>query len=332
MRRSARVTNTIRVILMAKKNNDEQPFARKIWVSIFIIIGLLVVGTLIAAILTSGSESSDANTAIIKITGPISTESGSSVFSSGGASSTEIVRELQQARDDDNIKAVILEINSPGGSAVASDEIAQAVKAVRAENKTVVAWIREEGASGAYWVASSSDHIIANRMSITGSIGVISSYMQFDRFLARYNVSYNRLVAGNRKDIGDPFVNLTEENRRFMEAKLDRIHGFFIAEVAQNRNMSYDDVAKLADGQFFLGVEAKEAGLVDELGGKKEALAYVERRIGGKAKTVEYAPEKTFFEQIFGVFGKQRAPSVQDLAAAGAADQLRDDVPVPMLR
>jgi len=315
---------------MKKRNGKPEPtLARKFLVSALIIIVLLFVGALVAALLTGGGETGG-NTAIIKVTGIITGDSDSSFFSGAGASSAEIVRELEKALDDDSIRAVILEINSPGGSAVASDEIAQAVKAVRQQNKTVVAWIREEGASGAYWVASSSDHIVANRMSITGSIGVISSYLQFDRFIESWNVSYNRLVAGDRKDIGDPFVNLTESNRLFYQAKLNRVHQFFIEEVARNRNMSVEKVTELADGQFFLGVEAKDAGLVDELGGKQEAIAYLETR-GVKAETVEYTPEKSFLDRLLGIIGQQRAPSVSDFARQQAVDGA-SNAPVPMLR
>lgn len=188
------------------------------------------------------------------------------------------------------------------------------MKDVRAQNKTVVAWIREEGASGGYWIATTTNHIVANRMSITGSIGVYGSYLQFDQFLAHWNVTYNRLVAGDRKDLGDPFVNLTSEDKAFYQQKLDKLHSFFIEEVATNRNMSVANVTMLADGQIFLGVEAKEVGLVDELGGKNEATAYLEKRLGEKVELVDYTPKHSWIDDLLGLVGVQRQPDLTSLA------------------
>lgn len=288
-----------------KKN--ESSLGMKIAVSAFILISLLLIATAIAFIMGADTEAVGANTAVIRISGPITAETDDSLFAAYGTSSTDVVEELERARDDGSIKAVILEINSPGGSAVASDEIAMAVKEVRAANKTVVAWIRESGASGAYWVASSSDHIVANRMSITGSIGVISSYLEFDEFIGDWNVSYNRLVAGDRKDIGDPFTDLSDEDKAFMQYKLNRVHAFFIEEVAGNRNMTEQQVKQLATGEFFLGIEALEAGLIDEVGGKAEALAYIEGRIGEEPELIEYEPETGFLESLLGISGGSQA-------------------------
>lgn len=306
-----------------KKNETQIPpttLMTRIAVSAFVLIGLIIASTIIAAIMANDNDLADANTAHITVSGVIVTDGDDGIWGGGMASSTEIVRELEKARDDDRIQAVLLEINSPGGSPVASDEIAQAVKSVRAANKTVVAWIREEGASGGYWVASAADHIVAHRMSVTGSIGVYGSYLQFDEFIDDWNVSYNRLVSGERKDIGDPFVNLDDGRKEFLQRKLDKLHGFFVEEVATNRNISVETIEAIADGGILLGVEAKEEGLVDELGGKPEAIAFIEERIGEEASIVEYAPERTFFEELFGIVAPARQPTLQDLASKRAIE------------
>lgn len=120
----------------------------------------------ISLFMNDGFENLDGNVAIIKISGPIIAQGDSDFLFTEVTSSDEIRKLIRRANKNDKIKAIIFEINSPGGSAVASDEIANEVKKV---NKTKVAWIREIGTSGAYWIASASDHIIANRMSITGS-------------------------------------------------------------------------------------------------------------------------------------------------------------------
>ena len=146
------------------------------------------------------------NVAKIPIEGPITGNGGNS-FGDVAVSSSDVVEFIESADEDAQIKAILLEINSPGGSAVASDEIAAAIKKTE---KPVVAVIREAGASGGYWIASAADHIIANRMSITGSIGVISSYLEFSGLMGKYGVGYQRLVSGGRKSIGGSLRKLDD--------------------------------------------------------------------------------------------------------------------------
>lgn len=280
---------------MATKTKESS--TKRLLIAGILILALLVVATIVAALFSSDLDTAGANIAIIKVSGPITGESATGIFSGSTASATQIVALLEKAQDERAIKGVILEINSPGGSPVASDEIAQAIKNLE---KPIVAQIRESGASGAYWIASSADHIVANRMSITGSIGVIASYIEFDEFLREWNLTYNRLVAGERKDVGDPFTELTPQERAFLEEKLAVIHGFFIEEVAQNRNLTLEQMERISDGRFLLGIEALEAGLVDELGGRDEAVEYLEERLAITAKTIEYEEEQGLLAQLFG--------------------------------
>ena len=243
-------------------------------------------------------NSKSGNVAIIPLEGAI-TGSGAQSFGSSAISSKEIVSFIEEAEENQKIKVLLLEINSPGGSAVASDEIAAAVKRT---NKPVVALIREAGASGAYWIASASDYIIANRMSITGSIGVLSSYLEFSGLMQNYNVSYERLVAGANKDMGTPFKKLTTQEKEIMQKKLDKIHQFFIEEVAVNRNLDVSQVEEIATGEFFLGVEALELGLVDQLGGKEEAEEFIREKYHLQdIDYVEYEHQSGFFELLGGV-------------------------------
>src|SRR3989338_2223036 len=179
----------------------EQPSFR--WgYAIFVLFLLSILGFIAVGIMSLfvgvDVESLSGNVALIPIDGIILGSDDSEFLFESITSSLDAVELIEKADKNPNIKAIILEINSPGGSAVASEEIA---KAVQKTNKTTVAWIREVGASGAYWVASSSDYVIANRVSITGSIGVIASYLEFPGFLEKYNVTYRRLVSGKYKDI-----------------------------------------------------------------------------------------------------------------------------------
>lgn len=274
--------------------------------AIFVLLLLSILGFIAVGILSLfvgvDVESLSGNTALITIGGVIVGSEDSEFLFESVTSSPDAVELIEKADRNPSIKAIILEINSPGGSAVASEEIAKAVKKT---NKTTVAWIREAGASGAYWVASAADYIIANRVSITGSIGVIASYLEFPGLLGRYNVTYQRLVSGKYKDIGSPFKEMTSEEKAIFQQNLDAIRDYFVSEVAKNRNLNKKDVDKIANGLFYLGVEAKELKLVDELGGKDEVVAYIEKKVGIKADIAEYKKEKTLFDVLGDVLSKQ---------------------------
>ncbi len=252
-----------------KKKVDRSKL-KLVLITVAVVLFVLFVIFPVLLFLFSGSESG--NVALIPIEGVIG-ESADGFAS--GVSSQDIVSFIEEADKNSEVKVILLEINSPGGSAVASDEIAAAVKKTQ---KPVVALIRESGASGAYWIASATDHIIANRMSITGSIGVISSYLEFSGLMEKYGVGYEQLIAGDHKDLGTPYRKLTTEEKNILQKKLDKIHDFFIEEVATNRKLEVAKVQKIATGEFFLGVEALQLGLVDQLGGKDETEAYIQQQ------------------------------------------------------
>lgn len=260
---------------------------------ILIIVGLFILSWLLASLF---SDSGFGNVAHIKVNGVIMSENTGGLLGGGIASSTSIVGFIEEANKDSNIRAILLEINSPGGSPVASSEIAEAV---RKSNKTVVAWVRETGASGAYWVASPSYKIVAHPLSITGSIGVLGSYLQYSGLLERFNITYERLVAGDYKDMGSPMKELEADERKSLQHTLDLMHEYFIQSVADNRNMSYENVRNVSDGSFFLGMEAEKRGLVDFLGGKDVAEEIIKRRENlTDVYLVEYKQKITFFDML----------------------------------
>ncbi len=278
----------------------------KLWIVLagifaFIFIGFVFIVVSLFAFLIAGSFGSQdvstsgiGNVALIPIKGELVTESAS--FLPGTeTSSHDLVKLIEKADKDDFIEGIIFEINSPGGSAIASDEVAEAIKAVKKPN---VAWIREEGASGAYWIATSTDYIVANRMSIVGSIGVTASYLRLGGLLNKYNITYERMVSGRLKDEGSPFRDATPEEKEKLQAILDKIHSEFIEQVADGRNMSRQSVERIATGEVFLGMDAKEIGLVDELGGKAEAIKYLEEKLERKASIVEYKKKRSILDSF----------------------------------
>ena len=285
--------------------------ATKIGIAILLLFGIALIALVSAGmiLLFSGTESSfGANVAIIPIEGVIVASGESSTFGESVVTSDDIIEWIAKAEENAAIKAVVFRINSPGGTAVGSDEIATAIKEME---KPSVAVIREVGASGAYWVASATDHVVANRMSITGSIGVVSSYLSFGRLLDRYNVTYNQLTAGERKDVGTPLRELEPDERDFLQGKLDAIHHYFIVAVAENRNMTYDRAKELATGEFSLGYEAKENGLIDALGGEREALEWIDTTLKIEPVAVVYEREPSLIELLTGVTSGAGKPTLE---------------------
>jgi len=253
------------------------------------VIGLVVIVVLIVFLLLvligTVSKAAKPKVAIVHLDGPI-TISKTSGLLGGGSSTAGILKDLKKIKKDDSIKAVIIEINSPGGAVVASQEVANAVKEL---DKPTVALVREVGASGAYWVASSADLIVASEVSITGSIGVLSSYLEFSDLFEEYGVKYQRMVSGNRKDLGSPFRDMSAEEEAVLQSKLDVIHEYFITEVAKNRGMDVEDVRKSATGEFYLGSEALKLGLIDRIGDRSDAIEIVKQKLEVKeVQLVEY--------------------------------------------
>jgi len=291
---------------MAKKNVEKSKITGwqilgTTWrvISVLISVFMFLIFIMILASFASlfvPSELEAGNVAVIPIDGIITTD-GPTTWATG-VKSTTIVELIEKAEEKSEIKAILLEINSPGGSPVATDEIAQAVK--KAE-KPIIAVIRENGASGAYWVATAADKIYANRMSITGSIGVKASHLEFAGLMADYNITYRKLIAGKYKEAGSPFVEMTPEEEKMFQKLLDTLHNEFITAVATNRNMSKQKVTELANGFVYLGSEAKELGLVDELGTKEDALTHIEKQLNITAEPVTYKKKGTFFEELSSV-------------------------------
>jgi protease-4 len=235
----------------------------------------------------------EGNIAVIPIEGVITTEGGS-----GNLMSSEVVQWIREAESDDTIQAVIFRVNSPGGSPVATEEIARAIEEM---DKPSVAVIREIGASGAYWVASATDRIYASRMSLVGSIGVLASYIEFAGTLERYNATYRSLTAGEFKDTGSPFKELTPREEAMFQKQLDALHDIFIQAVAENRGLPEDKVRKIANGWVYTGDESLENGLIDAIGNEDDAIYDLEQELNITAELVEFQSPPTLFGSLLGV-------------------------------
>jgi protease-4 len=192
-----------------------------------------------------------------------------------------IIEKIKRFRDDDTVKAIVLRIDSPGGSVGPSQEIFREVRKT-VEKKKVIASMGSVAASGGYYVAAGADGIIANPGTITGSIGVMMGFTNFQKILEKAGLVSVVVKSCEYKDIGSPTREMTEKEADILQNVADRIHNQFIDAIASGRNMDKDKVASFANGRIFSGEEAKELGLVDRLGNLEDAVEWAGRMAGIK--------------------------------------------------
>ncbi len=191
-----------------------------------------------------------------------------------------IVNTLKRYREDDRIKAVILRINSPGGSIGAVQEIVKEINRVKEEGKPVVASVADLGASGGYYIASAADRIVANEGSIIGSIGVIMASGDFSQLLDNLGIKIETIKSGAHKDAGSFHRPLTGAEKAYLQDMVDDAFNQFIVSVSTGRRMPEEEVKKFARGQIYTGRQAKELNLIDLLGDFDTARETAEKLAG----------------------------------------------------
>jgi protease-4 len=244
---------------------------------------------------------------IISIEGPIIC--GSDTASAWGSDvySDNIVSSLRSAADDPKIKAVVLRINSPGGTAAGSQEIGAEVDRFRKTGKSIVVSMADVAASGAYLIACRADKILANPGTITGSIGVIMEVSNYSGLYNKIGVSSQTFKSGQHKDMGSSNRMVAKDEQVLFQTMVDEIYGDFVNSVAAGRKMKLEKVKLLADGRIFTGTQAKQAGLVDGLGNYQDAIALAGKLsgLGPEPKAVEIGANKIWHE----IFGDSIGPS-----------------------
>lgn len=231
---------------------------------------------------------------VIKLDGVI-TDSPPRSFLRDSTSSSSVLELINKAAKDRATKAIVLRINSPGGTVAASQEIFQALLKAR-KKKPIVITMGDIAASGGYYIAAAGDAIFANPGTITGSIGVITSYLNFYDLLNKIGVKGIVIKAGEYKDIGNPTRPLTEEERKILQSLLNETYNQFIKDVATGRKISKEKVSQIAKGLIYTGSQAKINGLVDFLGDYNKAL-----------KHAQYLA-KTRFPELKKKYGKNDIP------------------------
>ncbi|MGD0154258.1 MAG: signal peptide peptidase SppA, partial [Thermacetogeniaceae bacterium] len=217
------------------------------------------------------ARSSSNTVAVIYLTGVIGFGSPSSL--TDGSGSDQAMQDLERATNDQGLKAVVLRIDSPGGSPAASQELNNQLKRLRESGKKVVVSCGDTAASGGYYVAVAADKIVADPSTLTGSIGVISTVPNLQDLYGKIGYKEQVFKSGPHKDMLSPSRPITPEEAAIMQGIIDDTYGQFVQAVAQGRNLPEDQVRKLADGRVYTGAQAKQLGLVDELGGLHEAVA-----------------------------------------------------------
>lgn len=199
--------------------------------------------------------------------------------------SDDFVETLEDLRDDDSVGALVVRIDSPGGAVAPSQEMYEAIRRVR-EEKPVVASLGSVAASGGYYVASASDLVVASPGTLTGSIGVILQLTNLEGLLDKIGVQAEVVTAGAQKDMGSPFRPLSDEERAIFQSMADEVHTQFIDAVAAGRALSPEAMRRVSTGRIFTGEQARDLGLVDELGGLQDAVRIAADKAGIEGEPV----------------------------------------------
>lgn len=228
-----------------------------------------------------------------------------------GASDSNITSQLDQAIEDDRVVAVILNLDTPGGTVVASDAIHSKVLEVRDKGKPVVALMGDVAASGGYYVSAGADEIVAHPYTWTGSIGVIAIFPNLEQSAGKLGVSVAVFKSGALKDAGSFLRALTDEERALFQTLVDEAYAGFVDVVSRGRDLDPDRTRDLADGRIYSGRQAKNLGLVDHLGDREIALERAKKLSKSpEASLVRYAPRRSFLEELIPFRLKARQESL----------------------
>jgi protease-4 len=272
--------------------------SRKILIYIFTIFLLLfiIAGSLYFIMGGKDLGISTGRVEVIYVQGIMLTGSIPTGF--GIATSEEITQSLKDANEDDGVKAIVLRINSPGGSPAAAEEIVSTMKKI---DKPIVISMGDVAASAAYYISAPADRILANPDSMTGSIGVIWEFQNRSKFYDEEGTSFYIAKSGELKDMGGDWKGLSDEEKQYADQVISEAYSRFVQEVADDRNLSLSKVKDLADGRIYTGAKAKELGLVDELGSLDDAIEIAAELGGIEGKPeVGYANKPSLSRLLFG--------------------------------
>jgi protease IV len=247
------------------------------------------------------SGSGDGKVLLLDLSGVISSQDQEGLIPQPNVLAT-FKEELTKASKDEKIKAIVLRINSPGGTVNASDILYHELKTFKATKKIpVIASMMDVAASGGYYLAMATDAILVHPSTVTGSIGVIMLTVNAKGLLEKVGVEASAITSGPRKDMGSPFRTMTSEEKEIFQGVIDSFYHRFLTVVQEGRpQLSADQIKKLADGRIYSGEQAKAAGLVDEIGYLDEAIELAKKNAGlTEARVVTYRRHGEYQNNIY---------------------------------
>ncbi|MBE2900553.1 signal peptide peptidase SppA [Methanothermobacter thermautotrophicus] len=266
-----------------------------------IVVGLVAVLSIAGLVLSLAGllEGGEGTIAIIPVHGAIAYDTAGF---SDAANPDEIKELIDEANSDPSVKAIVLDINSPGGTPVASEEL---MEAINKSGKPVVSWISDSGTSGAYLAASASDRIVASPSAWVGSIGVILDLTDLSQMYRQMGINKYAIKAGEYKDMGADYRMITDEERQMLQSMVNEEYDYFIRTVAANRNLSVSYVKNLAEGRIFTGRQALRNRLVDYTGGKDYAVEVAAKLAGVKNyDTITLEPSGGLLKVLSSMFSR----------------------------
>jgi protease IV len=263
----------------------------------------------------------NAKIVVIPIEGLLSNSRGAGLLQPGDNKIDLLTQQLDRAERDKSVKAVVLRVNSPGGTVTGSDNMYELLKRFRAKSgKPIVASVQEIGASGGYYVSLSADKIVASPTSVVGSIGVIFNAFSVEQGLGKLGIKSEVVKSGPMKDMASPFHDMSDAERKVMQATVDEYFARFRGLVAERRHFTDEaSIARVSDGRVFSGAEAKKLGLIDDVGILEDAI--------DEARTLANAKDgrAIMYRKPFGPGGSIYASNDAPLPQAGTTLQL----PIP---
>jgi protease-4 len=283
---------------------------RKIWIGLAVFAGVLIIFFTAASLLVwvvSGKDTviSGDKVALISIEGIL-------------LDARQVVDQLRKYEKHSAVKAIVLRIESPGGGVVPAQEIYEEIRRIRSESeKKIVASMGSIAASGGYYVACAADRIVANPGTITGSIGVKMEFSNLEELLKKIGIRSTVIKSGKLKDLGSPMREMTEEEKTLLQEVIVDVHSQFVEVVVQGRRLNEEAVRALADGRIFSGRQAKDLGLVDNLGTLQDTIKLAAELAGieGEPRVITEHRRPTWVDLLKGeLFSALRGEGVQPAA------------------
>lgn len=263
---------------------------------------LLTGGNFTEEIIESGNPMK--KVAVLEVDGVIQdTGEAASIFSSGGYSHREFMKQLNHVKDDKSVKAIVLRVNTPGGGTNESAEIYHKLVQIKEETKKpVYVSMGAMAASGGYYISAPADKIFASPETLTGSLGVIMQGINISELADKYGVDFMTIKSGPYKDIMSSYRDMTKEEEAILESMLKNSYDEFVRIIAEGRGMSESEVRALADGRIYDGRQAKDVGLIDDFGYQEDVIVQLKKDHKlADAEVVRYSSSVGGLGSLFGV-------------------------------